>query len=64
MAISIFPSTAAEFVSNNFVIDMNDTTNNTADTGGVKQAGPYSISFSSGDTSFAVYWIDEDGASV
>ncbi len=64
MAISIFPSTAAEFVSNNFVIDMNDSTNNTADTGGVKQAGPYSISFSSGDTSFDVYLIDEDGASV
>lgn len=64
MAISIFPSTAAEFVSNNFVVDMNDTTNNTADTGGIKQAGPYSLSFSSGDTSFDVYFIDEDGNSV
>jgi len=64
MGISIFPSTAAEFVSNNFVVDMNDTSNNTADTGGVKQAGPYSMSFSSGDTSFDVYLIDEDGNSV
>lgn len=64
MGISIFPSTAAEFVSNNFVVDMNDTTNNTADTGGVKQAGPYSISFSSGDSSFDVYLIDNDGNSV
>lgn len=64
MAISIFPSTAAEFVSNNFVVDMNDTTNNTADTGGVKQAGPYSMSFSTGDTSFDVYLIDSDGNSV
>jgi hypothetical protein len=64
MAISIFPSTAAEFVSNNFVIDMNDTSNNTADTGGVKQAGPYVMSFSSGDSSFDVYLIDEDGNSV
>lgn len=64
MGISIFPSTAAEFVSNNFVVDMNDTTNNTADTGGIKQAGPYSMSFSSGDSSFDVYLIDEDGNSV
>ena len=56
MGISIFPSTAAEFVSNNFVVDMNDTTNNVAtDIGGVKQAGPYSMSFSSSDTSFVSY---------
>lgn len=64
MGISIFPSTAAEFVSNNFVIDMNDTTNNTADTGGIKQAGPYSMSFSSGDATFDVYLINDEGESV
>jgi hypothetical protein len=64
MGISIFPSNAAEFVSNNFVINMNNTANNTADTGGVKQAGPYSMSFSSTDLTFDVYLLDETGASV
>jgi len=64
MAISIFPSTAAEFVSNNFVIDMNDTTNNTAEVESIKQAGPYAISLSSGDATFDVYFIDSEGNRV
>jgi hypothetical protein len=50
--------------SNNFVIDMNNTTNNTAAIGETKPAGPYSMTFSSGDTSFDVYLIASDGTSV
>ena len=64
MAISIFPSTAAEFVSNNFVVDMNDTTNNTVTLQNVKQAGTYNISIESGDTTFDIYLLDSDGALV
>lgn len=51
-------------VSNNFVIDMNNTSNNTADIGETKPAGPYSMSFSSGDSIFDVYLLDSNGDSV
>lgn len=64
MGISIFPSTAAEFVSNNFVVDMNDTTNNSVTLTSTKQAGTYNITLESGDTSFDIYFVDADGASV
>jgi len=64
MAISIFPSTAAEFVSNNFVVDMNDTSNNSVTLENVKQAGTYNISIESGDNSFDIYLLDNDGALV
>jgi hypothetical protein len=50
--------------ANNFVIDMNDSTNNTASTGGIKIEGPYSVSLSSGDSSFDIYLLNEAGETV
>jgi hypothetical protein len=48
----------------NFVVDMNDSTNNTADTGGIKAAGPYSLVFSSEESAFDIYLVSPDGTGV
>lgn len=64
MAISQFPPQSGGGTSNDFVVDLNDTTNNVADLGEAKPSGAYSISLSSGDTSFDVYLLDANGNSV
>jgi hypothetical protein len=64
MAISIFPPASGGGGDNNFVVDMNETSNNTADTGGPKSAGPYSVSISSGDSSFDIYLVNAAGETV
>lgn len=51
-------------ISNNFVIDMNDSTNNTVTLAETKPLGPYTISIDSGDSIFDIYLINEDGNSV
>lgn len=65
MGISQFPPAGgAGAASFDFVVDINDTTNNIADLGASFIAGAYSISLASGDTSFDIYLLDENGASV
>ena len=65
MGISVIGgSTASGGVSNNFVVDMNDTTNNVATLDAEKPAGSYAISLSSGDTSFDIYVLNSNGGFV
>jgi len=64
MAISVFPAGGGEFVTNDFVVDMNDTTNNVIDLGRSYAIGAYEISLASGDTSFDIYAISADGQSA
>jgi len=64
MGISVFPTGGGEFVINDFVIDMNDTTNNVAELASSKEAGSYTVTLASGDTSFDIYALDSDGNSV
>jgi len=64
MAISVFPAGGGEFVTNDFVVDMNETTNNVIDLGRAYAAGAYDVSLASGDTSFDIYALDTDGNSV
>lgn len=64
MAISVFPAGGGEFVTNDFVVDMNDTNNNVIDLGRAYASGAYDVSLASGDTSFDIYAVDADGNSV
>lgn len=64
MAISVFPAGGGEFVTNDFVVDMNDTSNNVIDLGRAYASGAYDISLASGDTSFDIYAVDANGNSV
>lgn len=65
MGISVFPAAGGgESVVNDFVVDLNDTTNNTAALSRQYAAGAYSVSLASGDTSFDIYLIAEDGSLV
>lgn len=64
MAISVFPAGGGEFVTNDFVVDMNDTSNNVIDLGRSYAEGAYDISLATGDSSFDIYAIDADGNSV
>lgn len=64
MGISVFPSGGGEFITNDFVIDMADTSNNVVDLGRSYASGAYDISLASGDTSFDIYALDSDGESV
>lgn len=64
MGISVFPTGGEEFVVNDFVIDMNDTSNNVAELAATRESGSYTFQLSSGDTSFDLYVLDADGNSV
>lgn len=64
MAISVFPAGGGEFITNDFVVDMNDTTNNVIDLGRTFAPGSYELTFATGDSSFDIYAVDEDGNSV
>lgn len=65
MGISTFPAaTGGGAINNDFVVDMNDTTNNSIDLPRAFVAGSYAITLSSGDTSYDIYFIDDNGASV
>lgn len=64
MAISVFPAGGGEFVTNDFVVDMNDTANNVIDLGRTYAVGSYNITLASGDSTFDIYALDADGASV
>lgn len=64
MGISVFPAAASGSQNFDFVVDMNDTTNNVIELGQQYAAGAYSIALSSGDTSYDVYFVDENGATV
>jgi hypothetical protein len=50
--------------SNNFVIDMNDTTNNAVTLSESKPLGNYTLSLDTGDNSFDIYLLDANGDSV
>jgi hypothetical protein len=63
MGISIFPAPSAS-TNNDFVVDMNNTTNNTAELASNFIAGSYAITLASGDTTFDVYLIKADGTLV
>lgn len=64
MAISVFPAAGGEFVTNDFVVDMNNTSNNVIDLGRAYAAGAYDITLASGDSTFDIYALDADGNSV
>lgn len=64
MGISVFPAGGGEFITNDFVIDMNDSSNNVIDLGRTYAAGAYEVSLATGDTSFDIYAVSEDGESV
>ena len=65
MGISQFPTSSGGASANyDFVVDMNDTTNNIANLGSQFAAGAYSIAMASGDTTYDVYLLDADGATV
>jgi len=64
MAISVFPAGGDEFVTNDFVVDMNNSANNVVDLGRSYAAGAYDVSLASGDSTFDIYALDADGASV
>lgn len=65
MGISQFPSASGGAAANyDFVVDMNDTTNNVIELGSGYIAGAYNISLASGDSSFDIYLVDENGDSV
>lgn len=64
MPISFSSLSGGGSISNDFVVDLNDTTNNVANLSEAKPAGAYSISLSSGDTSFDIYLLDASGNSV
>lgn len=49
---------------NDFVVDINDTTNNVATLDSPKTAGSYGISLSSADATYDIYAIDSNGQSV
>ena len=50
--------------SPNFVVDMNDSTNNTVTFEASRPAGPYSVSLSVPDSSFDIYLLNSEGATV
>lgn len=65
MGISVFPSGGGgEFITNDFVVDMNNTDNNVIDLGRSYSEGSYDVSLASGDTSFDIYAISAEGDSV
>lgn len=65
MGISTFPAASGGgAVNNDFVVDLNDTTNNVIDLPRQYVSGSYNIALSSGDTSFDIYFLDENGDSV
>lgn len=64
MAISTFPAPEGGATNNDFVVDMNETTNNSIDLPREFGSGSYAISLSSGDTTYDVYFLDSDGATV
>lgn len=64
MAISVFPAGGGEFITNDFVVDMNDSNNNVANLGRSYAQGSYDVAIASGDTSFDIYALDEDSALV
>jgi hypothetical protein len=65
MGISVFPPVSGDGgVTNDFVVDLNNTTNNVAELGRQFIAGSYSLQFSSGDTSYDIYLIDANGSAV
>ena len=65
MAISQFPASGGGATANNdFVVDINNTANNTAALGRQYISGAYSVSLSSGDTGFDVYLLDANAALV
>jgi hypothetical protein len=64
MGISQFPSSSGGAINNDFVVDLNDTANNVATLSREFSTGSYSITLSSGDTSFDVYLLNSAGESV
>lgn len=64
MAISVFPAGGGEFIANDFVVDMNNSDNNVVDLGRSYAAGAYELTLASGDSTFDIYAVDADGASV
>ena len=64
MAISVFPAGGGEFITNDFVIDMNNTDNNVIDLGRTYAAGAYEITFATEELTYDLYAVSEDGESV
>jgi hypothetical protein len=66
MGISVIgaASSGSGAVNNDFVVDMNDTANNVIELPRQFVSGSYNLTFSSGDTSYDVYLIDETGLAV
>jgi len=62
MGISVFPAGGGgEFITNDFVVDMNDTDNNVIDLGRTYAEGAYDVALATGDTTFDIYAVNDDG---
>lgn len=64
MGISQFPAAAGGGLSNDFILDKNDTENTTFTLPREFEAGGYSITTSTGDTSYDVYFLNASGSAV
>lgn len=64
MAISVFPAGGGEFITNDFVVDMNNSDNNVVDLGRSYAAGSYDVTLASGDASFDIYALDANESLV
>lgn len=63
MGISIFPAPATGSTNNDFVVDLNETSNNTGILSRIYPAGAYSFALSIG-TAADVYFVNESGSAV
>jgi len=65
MGISVFPAGGGgEFITNDFVVDMNNTDNNVIDLGRTYAAGSYDVTLATADNTFDIYALDAEGTSV
>lgn len=64
MAISVFPAGGGEFVTNDFVLDFADSSNNTFTFQRSFSSGAYNFAFAGATPSFDMYLINSDGAAV
>ena len=66
MSVNVFPpvSGGGGSVNNDFVVNMNETSNNVILLSKERTPGAYLISLSSGNTSYDIYLIDQNGTSV
>jgi hypothetical protein len=64
MSVSSFPPVSGGTVNNDFVVDMNNSANNSATLARTYSAGGYSISFASTDLTFDVYLLSSEGITV